>query len=48
MFNTTMASTVNDLLYDPLYQGTNFRDAKSLYLTKLENAVEVANMYFNQ
>ena len=48
MFNTTMASTVNDLLYDPLYQGTSFRDAKSLYLTKLENAVEVANMYFNQ
>ena len=46
VFNSTVQTTVTDLLYDPLYQATNWRDAKSMHLTKLQNAVEVANMSF--
>ena len=48
VFNSTIQTTVNNLLYDPLYQATNWRDAKSAHLTKLQNAVEVANMSFSQ
>lgn len=48
IFNSTIQTTVNDLLYDPLYQATNWRDAKSMHLTKLQNAVDVANMSFNK
>ena len=43
IFNSTIQTTVNDLLYDPLYKGTNWKTAKSTHFTKLDNAVEVAN-----
>ena len=46
VFNSTLKTTVNDLLYDPLYQGTTAANAKSAYLNKLKTAVDSANELF--
>ena len=43
IFNSTLKTTVNDLLYDPLYQGTTAQTARSSYLNKLQTAVDSAN-----
>ncbi len=46
VFNSTLQTTVNDLLYDPLYQGIPAATAKSSYLSKLQTAVDSANKLF--
>lgn len=43
VFNSTLQTTVNDLLYDPLYQGSTFSTTRSAYLNKLQTAVDAAN-----
>lgn len=46
IFNTTLQTTVNDLLYDPLYKGSTCQTVRSSYLSKLQSAVDNANKQF--
>lgn len=48
IFNSTLQTTVNDLLYDPLYQGSTAQTARSAYLNKLQTAVDSANKLFEE
>ena len=48
VFNSTLQTTVTDLLYDPLYQGTTYSAARSAYLNKLQTAVDSANKLFEE
>ena len=46
VFNSTLQTTVNDLLYDPLYKGATYSATRSAYLNKLQTAVDSANKLF--
>ncbi len=46
VFNSTLQTTVNDLLYDPLYKGSTYSMARSAHLNKLQTAVDSANKLF--
>ena len=47
-FNSTLKTTVEDLMYDPLYQGTTAQTARSAYLNKLQTAVDSANQLLEE
>ncbi len=46
MFNSTLQTTVNDLLYDPLYKGDAWNTTRGTYINKLQTAVDSANKLF--
>ena len=46
MFNSTLQTTINDLLYDPLYKGDAWNTTRGTYLNKLQTAVDAANKLF--
>ena len=46
MFNSTLQTTINDLLYDPLYKGDAWNTTRGTYLNKLQTAVDSANKLF--
>lgn len=46
MFNSTLQTTINDLLYDPLYKGDAWNTTRGTYINKLQTAVDSANKLF--
>lgn len=46
MFNSTLQTTINDLLYDPLYKGDAWNTTRGTYINKLQTAVDSANKMF--
>lgn len=46
MFNSTLQTTINDLLYDPLYKGDAWNTTRGTYINKLQTAVDGANKMF--
>ena len=46
MFNSTLQTTINDLLYDPLYKGDAWNTTRGTYMNKLQSAVDAANKLF--
>ncbi len=46
MFNSTLQTTINDLLYDPLYKGIAWNTTRGTYINKLQTAVDTANKLF--
>lgn len=46
MFNSTLQTTINDLLYDPLYKGIAWNTTRGTYMNKLQTAVDSANKLF--
>lgn len=46
VFNSTLQTTINDLLYDPLYKGDAWNTTRGTYINKLQTAVDSANKLF--
>jgi len=46
VFNATVLTTINNLLYDPLYKGDAWNTTRGTYINKLQTAVDSANKLF--
>lgn len=44
--SSTLNSTVNDLLYDPLFKGVSWSSARDQYIGKIQSAADAANKEF--